>query len=613
MKTKLLLLGLLFSTLLSFSQTVWTGNGPNINWNESSNWSTNTVPTSMDDVEIPGGSTVTIEGGAFCQSLELKGNATLNLDGSLFSNQPSLLEAGTTVNWVSGAIDGSLLVNLGTMNLTSSEDKLFPSSTLVNNNGTINIIGSGNLFLSDGAVLNNEFDGTIDMRADDGNIDNLAGFSVLNNAGLIRRSTSTGEAQIEAIEFNNNGGIIQVDSGTLNIMGFGDKNFTGGSYVVSAGTVLNWSTEITVSGFLMGTIEGDLNWNSVVAVPSSATFNFSGGGSFNWTGGDLNGGGILTNESTINLITSIGKTIEDDTTLNNEGTINIADTGNLIIQSGSVLNNQASGIIDLQADGGDISGVGGSVNILNNTGLIKRTETTGEAAIDVILNNNDGIIQVENGILSFDLLGKNLTGGTYNIFPGAILDWDSSINLSGTLAGTLDGTLNWNSIVSVPASSTLNFNGSGDFNWNSGTLNGGGILTNQSTLNLITSGNKFILEDTSLNNHGAINIVDIGDLFITQGILNNQVNGVIDMQADEGNITRSGGTSNILNNAGLLKRSTTIGAARIFVELNNSGTIEIETGGLEGCWCFYPAFSFKLHKRWRFCSWFITRNFICSR
>jgi hypothetical protein len=542
----------------------------------------------MDDVEILGGFTVTISGGAPCLSLELKGNAILNIDGNFSSSQPSLFEAGTTINWAGGSISCSLLVNQGTMNLTSSEDKSFGGSTLMNNNGTINIIGSGDLFLRDGTVLNNQINGTIDMRADDGNIDELGGITpILNNAGIIRRSTSAGEAKIWDIEFNNNGGIIQVDSGALSIVGFADKNFTGGSYVVSAGTVLNWDTTITVSGFLMGTIEGDLNWNNGVSVPASATFNFSGGGNFNWTAGALNGGGILTNQSTLNLTTVIGKSIQGDTTLNNSGTINIVDTGNLIIQGGSVVNNLTSGVIDMQADTGNIIPGGGGPKILNNMGLIKRTTTTGIAQISVDLNNNDGIIQVESGILSFfgvsGGLVKNLTDGTYNVSSGALLDWDGSIELSGVLSGTIDGTLNWDNFssntVSVPGSATLNFTGLGNVNWVNGTLSGGGVLTNQSTLNFITNGAKIIIGDTTLNNSGTINIVDMGDLFINQGIVNNQASGVINLQADGGDIRRSGGTSNILNNIGLIKRTTTTGTARIDVELNNNdGIIQVENG-----------------------------------
>ncbi len=581
MKTKLLLITFLSVLNFSFSQVIWTGGGGTADWNTPDNWSSNTVPTSMDDVEILGGFTVTINGGSTCLSLELKGNAILNIDGSFFSAQPSLFEAGTTVYWASGSITCSLLVNQGTMNLTSSEDKSFESSTLVNNNGTINIIGSGDLFLRDGTVLNNQINGTIDMRADGGNISHLSGqTSILNNANLIRRSTSTGEAEID-VELNNNGGIIQVDSGILSLTSIREKNLIGGNYVVSLGAVLNWDSTITVSGFLMGTIEGNLNWNNAVSVPVSATLNFTGSGSFNWTGGILNGGGVLTNQSALNLTTVVGKSIQEDTSLNNSGAINIIDTGDLAIQGGSIVNNLTSGVIDLQADGGNIIPAGGGSKILNNIGLIKRTTTTGIAQITVELNNNDGIIQVESGILSFSsAIGINLIDGAYNVSSGSVLDWDNLVSLSGNITGAIDGNLNWNNAVNVSVSATLNFTGLGSVNWTGGTLNGGGVLTNQSTLNLVTNGGKSIQGDTTLNNSGTINIVGTGNLFITQGIVNNQASGVIDMQA-EGNITRSGGTSNILNNVGLIKRTTTTGIARIFVELNNSGTIEVETGELE--------------------------------
>ncbi|MDT0557990.1 T9SS type A sorting domain-containing protein [Ichthyenterobacterium sp. W332] len=581
MKTKLLLIIFLFSSVFSFSQVIWTGGGGDPDWNNANNWSSNMVPTLMDDVEIDSGFTVTIDGGAVCESLELKGTAILNIDGSFTSAQPSLFEAGTTINWAGGSINCSLLVNQGTINLTSNTDKSIETSTLVNNNGTINIIGSGNLFLRSGTVLNNQIDGTIIMGADDSDIDALDGLPIINNAGIMRRSTSTGEAEIASVEFNNNGGIIQVDTGSLSINGVGDKNFAGGTYIVSAGAILDLDTTITVSGFLMGTTEGDLNWNNVIEVPVSATFNFTGSGDLNWTGGILDGGGTLTNQSIINLIGINSKSIQDNTTVNNLGTINITDTGDLFIQNGSVINNQAAGTIDLQADGGNIMQSGGGLNIINNTGLIMRSSSSGQVDIDAELNNNNGVIQVESGTLIFDSLEKNLTNGTYNVFSGAVLDWESTMELAGVLTGTIDGTLNWNNIVSVPGVATLNFTGTGDVNWTNQALNGGGTLTNLSVLNLTTIGNKFITEDTTLNNTGTININGAGDLFINQGILNNQASGIIDMQADNGNITRSGGTSNILNNSGLLRASTTTGIARIFVELNNSGTIEVETGELE--------------------------------
>ena len=112
MKTKLTLLVFLFTSIICSSQIIWTGGGSDINWNTAENWSSNVVPTSMDDVEIPAGFTVTITGVANCESLELKGSAILNIDGgSLFSSQPSFFESGTTINWADGSINVSLLVN----------------------------------------------------------------------------------------------------------------------------------------------------------------------------------------------------------------------------------------------------------------------------------------------------------------------------------------------------------------------------------------------------------------------------------------------------------------------------------------------------------------------
>ncbi len=63
-------------------------------------------------------------------------------------------------------------------------------------------------------------------------------------------------------------------------------------------------------------------------------------------------------------------------------------------------------------------------------------------------------------------------------------------------------------------------------------------------------------------------------------MLNNSVGGIIDLQADAGNISWSG-TAGVLNNAGVLERSTNPGLVQILVNLNNSGTIEVALGELE--------------------------------
>ncbi|WP_452225712.1 hypothetical protein, partial [Lacinutrix cladophorae] len=123
------------------------------------------------------------------------------------------------------------------------------------------------------------------------------------------------------------------------------------------------------------------------------------------------------------------------------------------------------------ADAGNISW-SGTPGVLNNEGLIKKTTSSGIAAIVLPINNNDGTIQVESGTLSFqNTLGKNFTDGTYNVFVGASMNWDTTINPSGTLEGNIVGNLNWNSILNIPdgENATFNFSETDNFNWTTGT------------------------------------------------------------------------------------------------------------------------------------------------
>ncbi|WP_334111868.1 beta strand repeat-containing protein, partial [Paucihalobacter sp.] len=581
---KRILLILLFTSTgtIAMAQSTWTGLGVNTNWNNTDNWDTNLAPTASDDVIIPSGFTVTLNVSGNVRSFEVQGNSLFEINASLTFTEPSSFGANTTVNWSTGTLNGttSTLANFGTINLTGSGGKFILGDTTIDNSGTVNITSSGSLFISQG-VFNNLASGVLDLQANGGDITWSGGTArFLNNFGLIKRTTTTGEAQIVVL-LNNNGGVIQVESGTLSFQNAIGKNFNDGTYNVFNGAVMDWDTTMTLSGTITGTIDGTLNWTSNVEVPTTATIDFDGVGDVNWVSGALQGGGTLTHNSILNLTGSGGKFIFGDTNLDNAGTFNITSGGDLFITQG-IFNNLASGVIDFQADGGNITWSGGTVHILNNFGLIKRTTSIGEAQILVLLNNNDGVIQVESGTLSFqNAIGKNFNDGTYNVFNGAVMDWDTTMTLSGTITGTIDGTLNWTSNVEVPTTATIDFDGVGDVNWVSGALQGGGTLTHNSILNLTGSGGKFIFGDTNLDNAGTFNITSGGDLFITQGIFNNLASGVIDFQADGGNITWSGGTVHVLNNFGLIRRSTTNGLVQTLTELNNFGTIEVATGELE--------------------------------
>ncbi|WP_138435196.1 beta strand repeat-containing protein, partial [Winogradskyella algicola] len=520
----------------------------------------------------------------------ISGDLTGTLDGAMNWNNNVTVAAGDTAgtnftqnfNWNSGIITGGgTLNNLGTITLTGNAGKTLSGGTTINNSGTVEIISTGDFFMVGATtVLNNLTSGIIDLQADGGNITWSSVPGVLNNQGLIKKTTSTGEAQIVNI-LNNNDGTIQVESGTLSFQS-STKNFIDGTYNVFSGAILDWDTSATISGDLNGTLDGEMNWNSNISIAEndSASLNFTQ--NFNWTAGNISGDGILNNNGTMELNSNASKFVTGTITLNNNGTILVVTTGDLLLSGSDVtLNNPINGVIDLQAAGGNITWSSASGTI-NNSGLIKRTNSIGEAQIIAILNNNNGVIQVETGVLSFQTSPKNFTDGTYNVFENAILDWDVTSTISGNLTGTLIGTMNWNSNINILAGDTAEVSFANNFNWNSGILSGDGTLINSGVLSLASNSSKFITGAITLNNQGELRIVSLGDLLLSSAnvTLNNEIGALIDFRADGGNITWSS-ASGILNNFGLIKRSETSGNAQIVTDFNNSGTVEVASGELE--------------------------------
>ncbi|MEY8849341.1 T9SS type A sorting domain-containing protein [Psychroserpens sp. XS_ASV72] len=580
MKRILLLLLMLSSTII-MAQTTWTGLGANTNWNNLDNWDTNMIPTASDDVIIPTGFTVTLNVQGNTNSFELQGNSVLEMANNLAFAADSNFGPNTTVNWSAGIIFGPdfTLTNQGEIILTGNASKFISAGTTVINEGTITIASAGDLFITGNtASLNNLANGVIDMQFDGGDITWSSSPGVLNNFGLIKKTTSSGEAQIVAA-LNNNDGVIQVEDGTLSFQSAA-KTFNSGTYNVFSGATLDWDTASTISGNLTGTLDGSMNWNNNVTIAAGDTASTNFPQNFNWNSGIITGGGTLNNLGKMTLAGNANKTVNAETTINNSGTIEIVSAGDLLIVGvTTVLNNLASGIIDFQADGGNITWAS-APGVLNNEGLIKKTNSTGEAQIINTLNNINGTIQVESGTLSFQSAAKNFIDGTYNVFSGAILDWDTSATISGNLNGTLDGEMNWNSNISVAENDTASLNFAQNFNWSVGNISGDGILNNNGTMELVSNASKFVTGTITFNNNGTILIVSSGDLLLSSAdvTLNNPMGGVIDLQVAGGNITWSS-ASGTINNSGVIKRTNSTGEAQIITILNNNdGTIQVESG-----------------------------------
>ena len=571
---RILLFVILCIGLNSFAQTTWTGAGANSNWNNIANWNTNLVPTASDDVIIPDGSSVIVNVSSFVKSIVVQGTSTITINQNFSFTNASSFSANTIVNWNNNSLyGGGTLTNNGTVNLTTSGSRYVSGGTTIINNGLFTMPAAGYFYLYDTSIFNNTSNGTFDIQSDailsySGTLHNFT------NAGLLKKSTTSGSAQIQCILTNT--GNISVESGTLSLTAL-PKTFNSGIYNVTNGGELTLNALTNINGTLTGTLNGALNWSSDLSVSGSATFNFTGANAVNWNNSSLLGGGNLTNESTIILTTGGSRYISGNTTLTNKSLVTMPANGYLYLYDTSVFNNTSTGIFDFQSDA--VLSYSGTAHQFNNTGLIKKSITAGSAQIQCILINT-GTINVESGTLSMNSLTKTFDGGIYNISNGSGLSLNILTNINGTLTGVLNGVFNWNSNISVSGAATLNFTGTNAVNWNNSSLLGGGNLTNESPIILATAGSRYISGNTTLTNKSLVTMPANGYLYIIDtSVFNNTSSGTFDIQSDA-ILSYSGGGAHQFNNAGLLKRTTTTGNAQILCYLTNTGTISVESGTL---------------------------------
>jgi len=437
MKLKLLFSAFVLCSITLHAQlNVWTGTVDD-KWSNEDNWS-GTVPVPTDDVLIPSGFVVTVDSPANILSIEVQGNSVLNVDSSIIIQNPSEFEDNVVVNWLSGDLVGpGILLNSGTINMSFISFDISGSAVL-NNPGTINMTG-GNILLSSDSVLNNSGTGIIDFTVNGGQFGATSGDLI--NYGTIKTSfpNSTDQGFI-ACDIINQDGIFQIDSGSLNLNNT-TVNFMGGEFNILSGASLNLNSPMMLQGTLFGNVLGNLNWANDIDISLTGVFNFSGNQTINWNNGDLEGGGVLTNMSTIIRNNSTNVFIRDASTLENQGTVILSGTGDIFITSNGVINNTLSGLIDFQINGAGISFSGGSPNTLNNSGLIQGNLSSGSGLINVQVNNSGTIEAVTNTLNFLGTLNNQSTGiikgnGTIDI-PASANFTNDGIFAPGASPGTL--------------------------------------------------------------------------------------------------------------------------------------------------------------------------------
>ncbi|MGC4040666.1 MAG: T9SS type A sorting domain-containing protein [Flavobacterium sp.] len=574
----------LFISCLAFftatAQTnVFTG-AIDTNWDNPNNWSLVTLPSPTTEVHIPTGKTALLNVNTSVRSIHLEGTAVLIIQANLGIS--ILHESNTaplsTISWGSGNISGGGTLNiLGLLDIIPGGKQIVGGTTTINLSGRMVQDTDWGIDIVDGS-FNNMPEGVIELYNSQRNISGSgSGNHFFYNYGLIKKlgdGTSTISAELH------NTGIITVQSGAVQITSSGTV-LNNGTYNTAFGTSLVFGGTQTISGTMSGSNSGEIHWSGTMNVPTTAEINFSGNGLFNWGNGSLKGGGTLNNTGLLSMTGAYygSKYIENGTTLNNTGTIRIATDWSLDITNGT-LNNLPAGIIDINIAQVQILGTGTGSHIINNSGLIQKSTGTGGNALINAVVNNVGTITVQAGSLTFNNPATTFVGGTYNTSSGSYIFNSAPVTCSGILSGVLDGNFNWTSDIIVPTTAAFNFTGTGLNNWASGTIRGGGTLTNNGILELSGGwvGPKFITGSTTIQNNNTIRVTSDQGITLNGGTINNPASGIIDLQSP-GAIYNGTGT-NAINNTGLLKKSASTGNYTIDPIINNIGTIQVDAGAV---------------------------------
>jgi hypothetical protein len=507
------------------STNTWTGNSPaDRNWSDPRNWSLLRTPGPSDFVSFAGGwSTSNVDAAFTIAALTatssffaaLNVNAPLTITGDLVVDFPAGGQFGgdgaMTLNGTGSRLSrcvlfvgaGGLTIN-GRLTIDTGTSGLFANGAgTLTNNGTILEVGSNALRLRSlitfgtSETVNNRglYDFASDCSIDGGTLNNSA-------TGKVGKTGGSGTSFLQTDVFNNQGGTLEVTSGTLAVgSSFNPYLLNGAALLAGSGATLTNAGVIKYGGMITGSGLGTItNGGAYIQIaPGGATFNMQSSNLFQWrTGGTIDVSlGSLTNASTstLNFDTSLAPPeLSGRGTLTNNGVINeTGSSGAFILQNGATLVNRNT--YNLKDDAGISDGT------FSNSGTLQKTAGTGTSTISSALSNTGTLLvsagtvhvsgpvtQISGGALNAGHWTLSVSGSTH-----AVLTIDTGFTTIGahavvTLNGTNAAFTNLSSLASILAGGGLLLEGNASLTtagslMNNGklTLDAGSTLTVDST------------------------------------------------------------------------------------------------------------------------------------
>ena len=513
-----------------------------------------------------GGGNVTAYG-----TMSGSGGGVVQLNSGTLNSGAALLTLNFPQNlfwWTGGTLGGGsyAITNAGIIEVRATNSPQLHAP--FNNLGLIRHWGTNSLTVSFYA-LENLAGGTNEFLSDGG----LAGNSSFDNWGVLHKSGGSGTSTVNCT-FNNRGGLIDVQSGTLALANSGVSsngiiNTAAGAVCDLTGGAIGPTWSGTLTGIGSGTVQ--VASGTIYCGLGNLNLNFPAG-MFWWTGGNFSGNYNWTNLNVVNILTSGGQQLREN--FYNQSNIFFLGTNSLVIAY--PLENLTAGSIDFLSDASTSNG--GASSALNNRGLFRKSGGSGISAIDSPFNNYGGTVQVINGEIRFGG-GGYWTNGTFLVMPGTICDVNGSSTptWSGLITGTGGGTVQINSggLVAAASGATFNF-ASNTLQWMGGTLysSAAANFTNVGTFNIQTTTNTLLT--TKLYNAGLVRIGGNTNLNLGSyaGALENLAGATNEIFSD------AGIAGNAIDNWGVIRKSGGTGRSTISCAINQTGLVQVDSGTL---------------------------------
>jgi hypothetical protein len=492
-------------------------------------------------------------------------NGTLNASPSVILNFTNGL-----FQWGGGVMAG-VITNANQITIRGSANKVLQRNSVFNNKALLRHTDAGRLDLLQNSSFENLSSGVYDLASDGGLFSDDYAPQFFDNFGLFRKSAGTNTSVISTVLFNNHGGTIEVDSGTLSLANNGSSSnatitvAAGGVLDVTGGQVPTWAGSMTGSG------SGAILFSSgILNTAPSAVFDFAGQ-LFQWTAGKLSG--ILTNVNQVNL-SGVGAKVLDRSSRYNNASLTRQTGGSFDLLLNSRFENLATGTYDMSSDG-RIYTDDYQPQSFDNFGLFRVSAGTNSSINTVLFNNLGGTVEVDSGTLSLGNNG-NSTNGTISVAADAVLDVAGGQNPAwyGTTKGTGAGTVVLAN-GSLHVGGALNFAGN-LFQWRGGLLTGTPVNSGQINLN----GSVILDRSSQFTNLSLVRQVAGGCDVRLNSSIENMASGTYEFAGDASVYTDDYNPQSF-DNFGLIRKSAGTNSSTISIAFaNHDGSLEVDSGTL---------------------------------